>query len=250
MLGGEYVKALRRLALEFPDVDFVLRPHPTEKPEIWKNLIGDYKNIIVTNAGSATPWIRQCAAMIHNGCTTAMEAVKSGVPVLTYAPIEDQNAQFYFANLLGRRISDIESLVVGVRDALNMKPSQSGSPDDQRILGQRFTDTGCNYAADRMINVWETLANPHHNSATFWKQGGKPWLRSFGDFVDLYRVLTPRMRKLAGYRKIAVMPQKFDVWSQSELETLHERFSKQFSEFRALKVTKIGPRICMFEKAA
>ena len=250
LLGGEYVKALRRLAIEFPEVDFVLRPHPIEKPEIWKSLIGEFNNIVVTNSGSITPWIRQCLAVIHNGCTTAIEAVKSGVPLLTYAPIEDLNSEFYFPNLLGKKIGDVESLVAGVREVLNTQSKRVGSSEDLRILSGRFAETGSEFSADRIVDVWEKLAGPHHASKTFWKRGGWTFVKSPGDFVDVYRFVTPHVLKLAGAKKIPVLPQKFDVWSQTELNDLQERFCRHFPEFRSIKVTRIAPRICVLEKAA
>ncbi len=79
-----------------PDITFVLRPHPVERNDVWKRLIGNYPNIVVTNDGGVGSWIRQSLALIHNGCTTAMEAVKADVPVLTFLPMPDRNDDFYF----------------------------------------------------------------------------------------------------------------------------------------------------------
>lgn len=249
LLGGEYVRALRRLALTFPDVDFVLRPHPVENPAIWKSLIGDYKNIIVTNAGSVTPWIRQCTAIIHNGCTTAMEAVMSGIPVLTYTPIVDQNAEFYFPNLLGKRVNDLPSLIESVGQVLTSTSAATSSGEDLRVLGERFANADGTLAADRIVDVWDSVAQPQHTSNSFWKAGGKPFFKAMGDFLDVYRVATPQVLKLLRAKKIPVLPQKFDVWTQAQLESLQGRFSRQFPEFRQLKVTQIAPRICTFERA-
>ena len=48
-------------------------------PGYWKESYADIKNILVIDKGSVNPWIYGAAITIQSGCTTALEALGSGV---------------------------------------------------------------------------------------------------------------------------------------------------------------------------
>jgi hypothetical protein len=208
---------LRVLSEKYPNINFVLRPHPVESEKTWKQLIGNYENILVSNSGSVSAWLRQCTALIHNGCTTAMEAAMSGVPILTYTPIEDQKAEFYFPNRLGKKISDLQSLVENVGQILSGKQSDISSTQDSNTLSERFANTDEVLAADRIVDVWERLLQPHHSTKSFWQYGGRSMLKGLKNFVDVYRFAPAGLFRLLNAKKLPVMPQKFDPFSLSEI---------------------------------
>ena len=47
-----------------------------------------YKNVHVVNDGPITPWVNNSFAVLHNGCTTSIEASISGKPVITFIPFD------------------------------------------------------------------------------------------------------------------------------------------------------------------
>ena len=247
LLGAKYIQALRVLSEKYPSINFVLRPHPIESEETWKQLIGSYENILVSNSGSVSPWLRQCTALIHNGCTTAMEAAMSGVPILTYTPIEDQKAEFYFPNRLGKKISNLQSLVENIGQILSGKQSDISSARDSNTLSERFANTDEVLAADRIVDVWERLLQPHHSTKSFWRYGWRSISKGAKNFIDIYRFTTPGLLRFLGEKKPPVLPQKFDPFSLSEIEALCDRFYRQWPSFKNVKVIKVAPRICVFE---
>lgn len=243
-LGGHYVRAIRKLALEFPEVTFVLRPHPTEKDEVWKTLIGDYPNVVITKSGSVGAWIKQCEVLIHNGCTTAMEAVKANKAVLTFMPIADENQEFYFANQLGQKCTDLRTLIDGVRTVLEGKDHLGHLSNGRELLAERIADTGDELAADRIVSVWNSLIQPNHSSSTFWKSGRIGFTTRAEELWSEFRALTPGISKMFGAKKTPVLPQKFTPWSQRELNNMKAQFARQFPEFDSLEVTRLGRRLC------
>jgi surface carbohydrate biosynthesis protein len=245
MLGAEYVLAVRRLALEYPEATIVVRPHPTEKPSVWRNLIGDFNNVVIAHEGSATPWLRNASVMVHNGCTTSMEATKSGIPVLTYAPIDSHDEEHFFPNQLGERVTSLDQLVASVGQHLKNKDRKAHETDDINLLAQRLADTGNETAADRMIAVWEGLVcDGVTRSQGFWKSGSVPRFKSLESFHDIYRYAKNLPLETFGIKKIPSYPNKFEVLSQKELENLRDRFARFDPAFRKVRVNKIGPRIC------
>ncbi len=154
--AGEAVRALRLLARQRPDVQFVIRPHPDEGDGVWDALIGPMPNIIVERSGGIGRWLHGAAAVIHNSCTTGFEAAVAGVPLISYQPGGWQSDAP--ANQLGRAATDVDELSVLVDRALTPEPQDDwhaqGSSD---VLTSRFAALDGRRAADRIVDVWDTL---------------------------------------------------------------------------------------------
>ncbi len=67
------------------DTKIVIRAHPAEDLNKW-NRFNNRKNIIVTSKFDVVPWIINSQAVIHNTCTTGIEAYLLGKPVISYFP--------------------------------------------------------------------------------------------------------------------------------------------------------------------
>lgn len=73
---------LADLAAEFPQTEFVLRPHPFESGEPYHHL-AQAPNFHVRQEGTSLEWLNSAKALIHLNCTTAVEAVMLGREPLT-----------------------------------------------------------------------------------------------------------------------------------------------------------------------
>jgi surface carbohydrate biosynthesis protein len=71
----------------FPDHQIVVRPHPSENREPWKLLAKDLGRVHVIHEGNVIPWLAASRALIHNGCTTGIEAFIMQKPALAYRPV-------------------------------------------------------------------------------------------------------------------------------------------------------------------
>jgi surface carbohydrate biosynthesis protein len=80
-------RTLEALADRYPDVCFIVRPHPAERIEPWQRAYeGQRGNIQVISEGSVVPWLLGAALVVHAGCTTGLEAEILGVPALAILP--------------------------------------------------------------------------------------------------------------------------------------------------------------------
>jgi surface carbohydrate biosynthesis protein len=59
---------------EFPDHTIIVRPHPTENFQVYQDIANQCQRVTVTNEGNVVPWIMATEVVIHNGCTTGVEA--------------------------------------------------------------------------------------------------------------------------------------------------------------------------------
>jgi surface carbohydrate biosynthesis protein len=82
----EMVELCFYLSKKLPNEHIVIRPHPAEDIDIYKTLTKKFNNISVIFKGGVEPWIRRCKVLIHNGCTTAIQADIANKKVISFLP--------------------------------------------------------------------------------------------------------------------------------------------------------------------
>ena len=100
---SKMVALVMRLSVEMPHLNFVIRPHPSENMQSYRTIFGDAPNVFVEHEGSVGPWLLASRALIHDGCTTAVEAHFCGVPILNYKGVIDERYDLMLPNALGER---------------------------------------------------------------------------------------------------------------------------------------------------
>jgi surface carbohydrate biosynthesis protein len=86
------------LSLKLKDIKIVLRPHPSEDIITYQNALSNIENVYVVREGSVQPWIIASQALIHNGCTTAIEALLLNKKIISYMPIKNDLFDFDLPN--------------------------------------------------------------------------------------------------------------------------------------------------------
>lgn len=71
------IDTVSRLAVRWPGETFVLRPHPFENIAAYNPLLA-HSNVRLRQEGTSLQWIRSAKMLLHQNCSTAMEAVMMG----------------------------------------------------------------------------------------------------------------------------------------------------------------------------
>ena len=111
---------LPRLAKSFPDHTIVIRPHPAERHETWTEAAKGLGNVAITFEGEATGWIAGAGAILHNGCTTAVEAFASGRLPICYRPVVSAAYDVDLPNALSLPADDATELIETIRRELGL----------------------------------------------------------------------------------------------------------------------------------
>ena len=108
-----FIEAIKYLSKNNNGYDIVFRPHPTEKVEFWKVLMEGIPNLHITNEGSINAWIQNAFAVMHHGCTTAIETSVSKKSVVSYIPpeLKDHILHNKLPNELGYSVNSKEDLL-------------------------------------------------------------------------------------------------------------------------------------------
>lgn len=83
------VKLAHRISVARPDLDVIVRPHPSEGMEVYQIILDGLPNVRVTRAEVVGAWLAGAVAVVQHGCTTALEAAVAGVPVIDFRAAED-----------------------------------------------------------------------------------------------------------------------------------------------------------------
>ncbi len=139
----------------FPRHTIIVRPHPTEDHQVYKDIAARCRHVQVTNEGNVVPWLMAAKALVHNGCTTAVEAYVMNVPAISYrASInEDYDDGFYrLPNGLSHECFDLEEVMQTLEKILSGElgipvgvpyrpiPGGAGWASGMREDGQRTGD--------------------------------------------------------------------------------------------------------------
>lgn len=86
---ADFAVMLKELAKRHPKRIIILRPHPSESLEFYKQAFSAFPNVRVTREGGVLEWIRSAEVVVHSNCTTGVEAVLAGKPVVNFLPSGD-----------------------------------------------------------------------------------------------------------------------------------------------------------------
>jgi len=156
----DFQRLIPALEKAFPEHTIVVRPHPTENQDPYHKIAAHCERVRVTNEGNVVPWILASEAVIHNGCTTGVEAYVMGVPAVSYrATINDfYDLGFYrLPNLLSYQCFDFDELRATLGDILTGKLGPADGNERQVHIKRHLVALDGPLACERLVNVLEEI---------------------------------------------------------------------------------------------
>ena len=167
-----YCQLLSQLAPAYPDVLFILRPHPSKHPEYaasYQQVIGNLANVVMLPEGDFMWVLLASDAVIATHSSTLFEAFIAGIPTLCLLEFDQP---FYDHPLLqasfrffGRAVTSDE-LLANLPDMITEGPR----PEAPK-LAQRFVDYWINIGHGRTFaNIADAIEDVMHRDRVPWKQ--------------------------------------------------------------------------------
>jgi len=150
-----------QLAKAFPETNIVVRPHPTESHDVYKNIASRCERVYVTNEGNVVPWLMATKSVIHNGCTTGVEAYVMGVPAISYRATvnDDYDYGFYvLPNKMSHQCFNFEQLKNLLGKILDGQVGAADGDERQTIIRHYLTAQEGPLACERMLDVIESIS--------------------------------------------------------------------------------------------
>jgi surface carbohydrate biosynthesis protein len=141
------------LADAFPGYRVVVRPHPSENHGAWLKLAAGRHNITVANDNAVAPWLMAAEAVIHNGCTTGLEAYLLGRPVICFPPVTNPLYDLELPNGVSDPVASIPGLIDLTAAFLNGDRSDSNDEHKRQLVHQHLTGVDGLLACERIIEA-------------------------------------------------------------------------------------------------
>lgn len=144
-----------RLQESFPNHTIIVRPHPVESWDVWRNIASAHGNVQVVHEGNVIPWLLASQAVIHNGCTTGVEAYALRVPAIAYRPAMSDHYDFHLPNSLSHECFDQEELCEALDEILRGKAGSPQTPERQAVMDHHLAAQSGALGSERMVDVLE-----------------------------------------------------------------------------------------------
>jgi surface carbohydrate biosynthesis protein len=232
------------LCAAVPDNTIVLRPHPSENQEIWKEIAKRFPNLTVVHEGSITPWLMAAKAVVANSCTSLVEAAVLDTPAVAYQPVTSKEFDDDLPNAVSYRIHSAEELCATVRAILAGEVGPLDISERRKVLDQHLSALDGPLASERMIAVLEEAGfNRQQPPAAPFTDYIRGWIENQVRTVKKQR----NMRKPGHRNNIAFHNHRFPGISVEEIQNRVSRFGRLLNRFDKVRVEQHSRHIFTFK---
>ena len=237
-----FQQLIPKLEQAFPDQNIVVRPHPTERHDVYNEIAARCSRVHVTNKGNVMPWILATRVVLHNGCTTGVEAFMMGVPAISYreSVSEEYDNGFYrLPNAVSHQCFDFDQLQDMVQQILAGKLGAAGGHDRQKMVDHFLESQSGPLASEKMVDVLAAFAADqgisNNSRISLWERLQR---RLIADGYHLYKRLKPRLP--GSHNRPDFQKHRYPGVSLDTLKNKIDRIQKILKDTISLKVEQLN----------
>ncbi len=230
-----FVRMLPILSNEFKTHNIILRPHPSENHDVWKEHTKNLPNVHIIHDGNVDPWIMASDLVIHNGCTTAVQAFLLSKPVISYRPVIIKHLETYFPNELSNQVQTLDGLIERANEIINGSGLES-DPYKNKLADQYIAARNGHFASECIVSTMMNSDFPSNMRNSF--QGSKNVLKAVGLLYSFRESISEIFKKNPDRRNY--LKHKFSGLHKNEIIDILHRFSKIDERFQGISVINIG----------
>jgi len=158
----DFKRLIPALDQAFPNCTIVIRPHPSENHQVYQEIASRCGRVRVTNEGNVIPWLRAAKALVHNGCTTAIEAYLMDVPVVSYQVTVNESFErgFYrLPNFLSHQCFNDADFMITLGKILSGDLAPAKGEERRALMGHYLASQNGPLASQRICDVLENIVN-------------------------------------------------------------------------------------------
>ncbi|SER76303.1 surface carbohydrate biosynthesis protein [Gracilibacillus ureilyticus] len=149
-----FIKMIKKVANYYPDRTIIIRPHPGENFASYRKEMSLFSNVHVIHEGNIIPWIYAAQAIIHNGCTSGIEAFLLDQPVISYLPFDTKEPDI--PNQSGQMATTEKQVITLIGKILKQQPL----PNPPVSQLDYFTWSADSYAFDAILSLCNRISLP------------------------------------------------------------------------------------------
>lgn len=240
-LFAYFLALVPQLAAAIAPHILLIRPHPSENAAAWHGAAAGLKNVKVLHEGPMTPWLMAADLLIHNGCTSAIEASILGTPVFAYCPLQS-GYDLELPNSLSDVFREAEALVETCQLRLSQPFAHFEGPTPQQcnVLDRHIESLDGPLTADRILSSFDEF------HSLLVKQGvvslsaklGPLWQHYLG---KAYRMVSTRIKTSRSRRDYT--KHKFPSMTIGQVEEKIRTLEKILKSAVPARVEQVKPNI-------
>gem|GEM_PF-7091716 len=225
-----FAEAVPALAALFPDRTIVLRPHPSENHDRWREIVEGVRNVTVVHEGNVAPWLMACSALVHNSCTTAVEMAALGRRAVAYRPRVSEDFEPALPALVSESAFTLDQLKTAVAVAVQGADTFAGG---EPLLEHYVSGYQGKYSCEILVSaLWRAARDAGPSS---WRVGQRLRWHSRSSYQRILHAvsrLMGRQDRLEAYKK-----QKFPGLEEAEVRALIALYANASGRFGSLGVS-------------
>ena len=232
-----FARMVAKLSMSFPKHTIILRPHPSENRQIWRDILKGFHNVNVIGEGNVIHWIMASEVMIHFNCTTGVEAFLLDVPAIDFRPLTSGYYEQHLPNALSIQVSDLADLMETVEMILkkgrHAEVWQNSDEREKTVMEYIYGYRGA-LASENIIDAIKNLDVPPAYERT-------PAQRYYQLERAVYWALYKRYTRIMFPHSEKYNQQKFPGLDILEIQKAHNKLkvvSGRFSDIQIKSVSK------------
>jgi surface carbohydrate biosynthesis protein len=239
----DFQKLIPELERAFPAYTIVVRPHPTENQEIYHRLADKCQRVRVTNDGNVVPWLMAARVLIHNGCTTGVEAYVMRIPAVSYrATVNDSydDGFYQLPNRLSHQSFDFAELRATLDRIISGELGPPGGDEREGLIDHYLAARKGPLACERMVDILAKIADdmvklpdPNLvNRLTGWQKATRRRM------IKVYKAYRP-----GSFKSVEFEHHRYPGITPAELNDRLERFQQVLGDDTVLRLHQIHDKI-------
>lgn len=230
----KFLEMIPIISDKYKDYNIIIRPHPSENHDAWKKIEKKFSNVSIVHSGNVIPWIMAADVLIHNGCTTAVEAFLLGTKVVAYRPFIVDDLETELPNKISIETRNITELTDTLDKIIN-KNLDFNNDSKKSYLDFYLADSKNKTDSEEIVSVLVSETNFDGEE--------------INNFSVLFFEISMYLKKIIN--KILLKSDKNLISSnyqlhkvpnltESEVREIIKSFSKINNKFLDMQVNKIG----------
>jgi surface carbohydrate biosynthesis protein len=235
----DFKRLVPRLNEAFPGNAIVLRPHPTESHEAYRKIADHCQQVHVTNEGNVVPWLMATKAVIHNGCTTGVEAYVTGIPAISYRSSINEtydNGFYRLPNLMSHQCFTFEELCNLLLKVLNGEIGAADGDERQRLIDEHLAGKTGPLACERMMDVLDNISAEINTGRRSVSKRTQRWLVTRG----LHLAKAIKYHLPGSHNRPEFQKHRFPGIAPDKIARRLERFQQLLGDAHHLRVDPIS----------
>jgi surface carbohydrate biosynthesis protein len=259
---------VRPLAEAIAPTLLVIRPHPNEDHAPWMAAAENTANVRVVFEGSVIPWLLGARVLVHNNCTTAVEAAAAGTPVLNFRPwqseFDNDLSHAFGVNCVGatelaaaiKQIVPGQSIDKAYQDRLkHYIESVSGELSCERIVSL-VQDIPIEKGSEEKADLLERLRENMGARSLWLKRAFRLYARRSGRRrLAVLRKNFPGLNPLRmdanflnySAQQFELFARQFPPLSETDIQDRISRFAKALGRFGGVQATIVDPTLLIVQ---